>query len=99
MTLFNFVASIHFKPDDNLGNAIDFTAIYKLMSKPTKEDLIRLVSRIQNESGCIVDLDALINKFEQSVPNPTASQWIFDPPDGKRKTPAEVVEIALSPEL
>lgn len=65
------------------------------MDEPTREELIRLVDRIQNESGCMVDLDALITKFERAVPNPSVSQWIFDPPDGKRKTPAEIVQLAF----
>ena len=63
--------------------------------KPSKDDLIRLVDRIQNESGCIVDLDSLITRFEQSVPNPEISAWIFDPPDGKRKSPEEIVNLAF----
>ena len=60
-----------------------------------REMLIRLVNRIQNESGCIVDLDALINKFEKSVKYPSASRLIFDPPDGRRRSPEEIVDVAL----
>ena len=60
-----------------------------------KQSLIKLVHRIQTESGCMIDLDGLIGQFEESVPNPEASRWIFDPPDGKRKTPEEIVERAL----
>lgn len=60
-----------------------------------REKLLRLVNRIQNESGCIVDVDALIDQFERAVPNPAASQYLFDPPDGKSRTPDEIVDIAL----
>ena len=66
------------------------------MPTPSKEDLIRLVDRIRNESGCIVDLDALINQFERAVPNSEASRLIFDPPDGKRRSAAEIVDLAMS---
>lgn len=60
-----------------------------------REKLVRLVTRIQSESGCIVDVDALIEQFEQAVPNSAASQYLFDPPDGKPRTPDEIVDIAL----
>ncbi len=60
-----------------------------------REKLVRLVNRIQTESGCIVDVDALIDQFEQAVPNPAASQYLFDPPDGKPRTPDEIVAIAM----
>lgn len=43
----------------------------------------------------MIDLDALITEFENAVPNKSASQWIFDSPDGKRKTPEEIVDHAL----
>ena len=69
-----------------------------MSTTPTKEDLIRLVGQIQNGSGCMIDMDALLTKFERSVPNPAVSQWIFDPPAGKRKTPAEIVELAFESE-
>ena len=62
-----------------------------------RASLIKLVNRIQNESGCIIDLDALISQFENAVPNAEASHWIFDPPDGSRKTPEEIVDFALRP--
>ncbi|MEM9409826.1 MAG: hypothetical protein AAGA30_01860 [Planctomycetota bacterium] len=61
-----------------------------------RTSLIKLVERIQTESGCIVDLDALISQFEKAAPNAEASQWIFDPPDGRRKTPEEIVDFALT---
>ena len=60
-----------------------------------REQLVRLVDRIQNESGCIVDVDSLITQFEQSVPNPAASQLIFDSPSGRRLTPQEIVSVAF----
>lgn len=64
-------------------------------SADKRQSLILLVEQIRNESGCVFDVDGLIEKFERLVPNPAASQMIFDPPDGRPRTAAEVVDEAF----
>lgn len=61
-----------------------------------RETLVKLVKQIRVESGCVFDVDGLIEKFERLVPNKSASQLIFDPPDGKVRTAEEIVAEALS---
>lgn len=46
-------------------------------------------------SGCIVDVDALLNKLEANVPHPDVSELIFNPPSGKKMTAEEIVDEAL----
>ena len=53
------------------------------------------MKQIRRESGCVFDVDGLIEKFERSIPNKIASRMIFDPVDGKARTAEEIVEIAL----
>ena len=65
------------------------------MAKLNRDELIRLVQHIMTTSGCVVDLDALLNKFESNVNYPNASELIFNPPSGKRLTATEIVEIAI----
>ena len=60
-----------------------------------RENLIELVERIRRESGCVFDVDGLLEKFEQLIPNKAASQLIFDPPDGRPRTAEEIVDEAL----
>lgn len=64
-------------------------------SQQQRESLIKLVKQIRVESGCVFDVDGLIEKFERLVPNKAASRLIFDPPDGKPRTAEEIVEEAL----
>ena len=52
------------------------------MAKLNRDELIRLVQHIMTTSGCVVDLDALLNEFESNVKLPQASELIFNPPDG-----------------
>ncbi len=66
------------------------------MSKLNREELVRLVQHIMTVSGCVVDLDALLNQFESNVAYPNASELIFNPPSGKRMTAEEIVDLALS---
>lgn len=63
----------------------------------TEENLVRLVKQIRTASGCIVDLDGLIEKFERHVKDASASQLIFDSPSGRMLTAEEVVEQAMRP--
>ncbi len=57
----------------------------------TEEELIQMVTRIRTASGCMVDLDGLLGKFEANVKDPSASQLIFMSPSGKLLSPEEVV--------
>jgi hypothetical protein len=65
------------------------------MSKLNREELVRLVKHIMSSSGCVIDLDALLNQFESNVKYPNASELIFNPPSGRRMTAEEIVEIAV----
>ncbi len=65
------------------------------MANLTRQDLERLVEKIRNESGCIVDLDALISRFEQHVNRPSASRLIFESPSGRLLSASEVVAEAM----
>ena len=69
------------------------------MSKKQKldrDELIRLVHHIMVSSGCITDVDGLIEQFERSVPYPDAGGLIFAPPSGKRMSAEEIVDMALN---
>lgn len=68
------------------------------MAKLTREELVRLVNHIMSVSGCVVDLDALLNQFEANVGYPNASELIFNPPSGKALSAEEIVAIALESE-
>ncbi|MCH2181278.1 MAG: hypothetical protein MK108_04665 [Mariniblastus sp.] len=68
------------------------------MGKLGRPELERLVEKIRNESGCIVDLDALITRFEANVQHPSASRLIFESPTGRLLTAREVVDRALEKE-
>ena len=57
----------------------------------TEEELIQLVKQIRKASGCMVDLGGLLGKFEASVNNPAASEWIFVPNAGRLLDAEEVV--------
>ena len=57
----------------------------------TEEQLIQLVKTIRSASGCMVDLDSMLAKFEASVKNPSASELIFLSPSGRLLSPEEVV--------
>ena len=65
------------------------------MAAMTREELVRLVEKIRRESGCIVDLDALLSRFEENVRDPSSSVFIFESPTGRLLPAAEVVERAM----
>ena len=65
------------------------------MAKLNRAELIRLVQHIMTTSGCVVDLDALLNQLESNVPHPNVSGLIFNPPNGKAMTAEEIVDEAL----
>ena len=65
------------------------------MATMTREDLVRLVEKIRRESGCIVDLDALLSRFEANVRDPASSAFIFESPTGRLLSATEVVERAM----
>lgn len=62
-----------------------------------RPELVKLVEHIMTTSGCMVDVDGLIERFERAVGNPGASELIFNPPSGKRMTADQIVDLALSP--
>ena len=68
------------------------------MAKLGRSELERLVEKIRKESGCIVDLDALISRFEANVDHPSASRWIFESPTGRLLSAREVVDRAMPKE-
>lgn len=60
-----------------------------------EEQLVKLVNRIRVASGCIVDLDSLIGKFESNVQNPSCSRLIFESDSGRLLSAEEVVSEAV----
>lgn len=57
----------------------------------TEEQLIQMVKTIRQSSGCMMDLDGLLSKFEAAVENPSVSEFIFVPCAGQLLAPEEVV--------
>jgi hypothetical protein len=64
------------------------------MTKLNREQLIELVKEIKRTSGCVVDLDGMINRLESSCEIPGVAELIFCPPDGKDLSAEEIVDIA-----
>jgi hypothetical protein len=64
------------------------------MSKLNREQLIELVREIKRTSGCVVDLDGMINRLESSCEVPGVAELIFCPPAGKELSAEEIVDIA-----
>ena len=60
-----------------------------------EEQLIKLVNMIRGSSGCIVDLDSLIGKFESNVQKPSCSRLIFESDSGRLLTAEDVVRQAV----
>ena len=60
----------------------------------SEEELIKLVKQIRVSSGCMMDLDGLLGKFEANVKDPSASQLIFESPTGRLLSAEEVVNKA-----
>jgi len=50
-----------------------------------------MVKTIRGSSGCMIDLDGLLAKFEAAVNNPGASELIFIPGSAGRLLDAEEV--------
>lgn len=66
------------------------------MAKLTKEQLIRLVERIQNGEGDTeAENDELIDVFMDNVPDPDAVNYIFEL-EHQDLTPAQIVDKALA---
>ncbi len=65
------------------------------MAAMEREDLVRLVEKIRRESGCIVDLDSLLSRFEKNVLDPASSKLIFESPSGRLLSAEEVVDRAM----
>jgi len=65
------------------------------MGRMDRKQLVALVKQIKQSSACVMDLDALLHRFEVNVPNPQAVQMIFDPPGGRDLTAEEIVDYAL----
>ena len=61
-----------------------------------RELLVLLVREIQQASACTSDFDALMNRAEKKFGSKEIGRLIFDPPDGKRLTAEEIVDIAIS---
>ena len=57
----------------------------------SEEELVQMVKRIRAASGCMMDLDGLLGKFEANVKDPTASELIFMSPTGRLLSAEEVV--------
>jgi hypothetical protein len=60
----------------------------------SEEELVKLVKHIRAASGCMVDLDGLLGKFEANVEDSSASELIFMSPSGRLLSPEEVVKKA-----
>ena len=60
----------------------------------SEEELIKLVKQIRLSSGCMMDLDGLLGRFEANVKDPAASQLIFESPTGRMLSAEEVVSKA-----
>jgi len=93
--------STHFWYDHSLSEQIFRTLPDNLspihpMKQLDRDQLIQLVQQIMTASGCVTDLDALLNQFEANVKRPRASELIFNPPSGKKMTAAEIVDLAMS---
>jgi hypothetical protein len=65
-----------------------------MSSRVTKEELVRLVERIQNAEGTEEEIDAMIDQFQENVPRPDASDLIFYPEE--EMTAEQIVEQALA---
>ena len=64
--------------------------IYRL----TKEELVRLVERILNAEGTEEEINAMIDRLQESVPHPGVSDLIFYP--DKEMTAEQIIEVALA---
>ncbi len=62
---------------------------------PDRDKLTEMVDHVMKTSGCVVDMDALLNRLEPHFPGCDIGRLIFDPPSGKRMTAAEIVNEAL----
>ncbi len=60
-----------------------------------EQQLVNLVEKIRGSSGCIVDLDGLIGRFENHVKHPENSRLIFESDSGRLLPAEEVVRNAV----
>ena len=60
-----------------------------------KEELIELVKKIQAVEGSEEEIDGMIDEFLENVPDPNASDYIFEK-EYEDLTPQEIVDKALS---
>jgi hypothetical protein len=65
-----------------------------MSSRLTKEELVRLVERIQNAEGTEDEIDAMIDQLQENVPRPDVSDLIFYPEE--EMTAEQIVEQALA---
>jgi len=64
-----------------------------------EEQLVKLVQKIRGSSGCIIDLDSLISRFEANVKHPEHSRLIFESDTGRVLPAEEVVTRAVPKKL
>ena len=60
----------------------------------TRQELIRLVTRVMNVDGTETEIDELLQLLERNVPHPEVSDLIFYP--DREMTAEEVVDRALA---
>lgn len=65
-----------------------------MSDKPTKEELVRLVERIQKAEGTEEEIDAMIDRLQESVPHPSVSDLIFYPEE--EMTAEQIIDVALA---
>jgi|JI9StandDraft_2_1071091.scaffolds.fasta_scaffold03929_9 hypothetical protein len=65
-----------------------------MSSRLTKEELVRLVGRIQSADGTEDEIDAMIDQLQENVPRPDVSDLIFYPEE--EMTAEQIVEQALA---
>lgn len=65
-----------------------------MIDKINKEALVRLVERIQNAEGTEVEINAMIDRLQESVPHPSISDLIFYPVE--EMDAEQIVDIALA---
>lgn len=65
-----------------------------MSDKPTKDELVLLVKKIQNAEGTEKEIDNMIDRLQGSVPHPAVTDLIFYPE--VEMTAEQIVEIALA---
>jgi len=57
-----------------------------------RKELIESITQIRTVSGCVVDLDGMINRLDQAFPGRDVGRLIFDPPEGKELSGEEIAD-------